>query len=107
MYSPQEKKAYKDRFPNCKHVEIKIYSDGSKGSKCYMGARGNGEGNCGSNMYDDCYLCDRYEERTGEIKIIDELSEYYKREEERLNDMIAYAMKRLEKIKNKTLECEY
>lgn len=106
MYSPQEKKAYKDRFPNCKNVEIKIYSDGSKGSRCYMGAWGDENGNC-ENMSDKCYLCDRYEERSGEIKVVDTVKEYYENEIERLNDMISYATKRLEKIKNGTLDTKY
>jgi hypothetical protein len=107
MYSPSEKKAYEDRFPNCKHVEIKVYGDGSKGSKCFMGAFGDGSGKCGLNMYDDCYLCDKYEERTVEIKVVDTVKEYYENETIRLKNMIAYATKRLEMIENKTLEMEY
>lgn len=107
LYSPQEKQAYKDRFPNCKHVEINVYSDGSKGSSCFRNAFGDGEGNCGLNISDKCYLCDFFEERDGEIKVVDELEDFYKRETERLNDMITYATKRLEMIKNKTLKEEY
>lgn len=107
MYSPSEIKAYEERFPNCKHVEIKVYSDGSKGSKCFMSAFGDGEGNCGSNIADECYLCNYYEERTGEIKVVDTVKEYYENETARLNNMITYATKRLEMIKNKTLEMEY
>jgi hypothetical protein len=106
-YSPQEIKAYEDRFPNCKNVEIKVYSDGSKGSKCYMGAWGDENGNCECNISSKCYLCDRYGERTGEIKVVDTVKEYYENETARLNDMIAYATKRLEMIKNKTLKVEY
>lgn len=104
LYSPQEVQAYKDRFPNCKHVQIEIYSDGSSGSECICGARGDKNGNCGLNTYDRCYLCDMFEERDGEkIKTVDVLEEFYRRETERLNDMITYANKRLEMIKNKTL----
>lgn len=106
MYSPQEIKAYNDRFPNCNNVEIKIYKDGSRGSKCFFGAFGDKEGNCDSNISDHCYMCSHYKERTGKIKVVDELEEYYKRETERLNDMIVYATKRLEMIKNKTLTCD-
>lgn len=101
-YSPQEKQAYKDRFPNCKHVKINVYSDGSKGSRCKRNAVGDGDGNCRS-VSSECYMCDCFEERDGEIIVVDELAEFYKRETQRLNDMIDYATKRLELIKNKTL----
>jgi hypothetical protein len=102
-YSPQEKKAYADRFPNCKHVEIKVYSDKSKGSYCWRNAFGDSEGNCGLNYSDRCYLCNYFEERNEEIKVVDMLEDFYKRETERLNDMIVYATNRLGMIKNKTL----
>lgn len=107
MYSPSEIKAYEERFPNCKHVEIKVYSDGSKGSSCFCMAHGDGEGNCGLNIYDTCYLCQYYEERTGEIKVVDTVKEYYDNETTRLKNMIEYATKRLKMIKDKTLEVEY
>ncbi len=102
-YSPQEIQAYKDRFPNCKHVKIKVYSDESKGSKCFKSAFGDENGNCGLNIYNDCYMCDCFEERDGELKIIDVKEEFYKRETERLQNMIAYAKGRLKQIKDKTL----
>ena len=102
-YSPQEIQAYKDRFPNCKHVVIKVYGDGSKGSWCPRGAHGDGDGNCGLNISDECYLCDKFIERDGEIKVVDVQEEFYKRETQRLKEMIAYAEERLAKIKNKTL----
>lgn len=103
LYSPQEIQAYEERFPKCKHVKIKVYGDGSKSSKCFRSAFGDGNGNCGLNMSDECYLCDSFEERDGELQVIDVLEEFYKRETKRLQDMIRYAEKRLEKIKNKTL----
>jgi hypothetical protein len=103
IYSPQEQQAYKDRFPNCKHVKIQVYDDESKSSKCINMAWGDADGNCGSNMSDKCYMCEYFEERNGEIKTVDVLQEFYKRETERLNNIIAYATKRLEMIKNKTL----
>lgn len=106
MHSPSEIKAYEERFPNCKQVNIKIYSDGSKGSYCFRSAFGDEEGNCGCNTSDKCYLCDYYEERVGEIKVINELEEYYKNETERLIHMIQYANKRLEMIENKTLKID-
>ena len=102
-YSPQEKQAYRDRFPNCKHVKIKVMVMDQKSSECFRSAFGDGNGNCGLNISDKCYLCDSFEERDGELQVIDVLEEFYKRETKRLQDMIRYAEKRLEKIKNKTL----
>ena len=45
FYSPEEKKAYKERFPNCECVIIEKYSDGSQSSHCPYGAfvRENGK----------------------------------------------------------------
>lgn len=106
IYSPQEKQAYKDRFPNCKNVQIKVYGDGSKGSNCFKNAFGDDNGNCGLNISSKCYLCEHYEERDGKIKVVDVLEEYYKREIKRLLNMIDYANNRLEKIKNKTLSMD-
>jgi len=103
MYSPQEIKAYNDRYPNCKQVKIKVYSDGSKGSSCLWSAFGDGKGKCGANISSKCFMCDSFEEREGEITVVDDLEEFYKRETERLNYMIQYAQNRLEMIKNKTL----
>ena len=71
MYSPSEIKAYEDRFPNCKHVEIKVYNDGSSNSECLFSAFGDENGSYGSNVSDKCFLCSCYEERTGEIKVVD------------------------------------
>lgn len=99
LFSPQEISAYQDRFPNCVHVSLKTYEDGSKTSKCVRGAYGNKEGTCCVNISSRCYLCDIYQERDGEIQIIDNLSEYLKRETERLNGMVTYAENRLECIK--------
>ena len=104
MYSPQEISAYEDRFPNCSKVEIQIHSDGSKGSRCHQGARGDENGKCGLNMWNNCYLCDSFSEREGDIEVVDTQAEFYKRETERCNDMIKYASGRLEKIKNRELD---
>jgi hypothetical protein len=102
FYSPDEIKAYQDRFPNCKHVKINIYSDGSKGSRCFMSASGDGDGKC-YGVSDECYMCGSFEERNGEIIVVDTLKEFYEREERRLRNMIEYANKRLEMIENKNL----
>lgn len=95
MYSPQERAAYKERFPNCECVKIKKYSDGSQGSKCPYGAFGDKDGNVGSNIANKCYMCTHYKPRQGDIEIIDEIAEYYKNEKDRLIHMIQYSGSRL------------
>ena len=70
LYSNQEMRAYDDRFPTCSEVIIKVHNDGSKGSFCYMGARGNEEGKCGLNISHECYMCKSYKERPESIEIM-------------------------------------
>ena len=91
MYSPQEKAAYKERFPNCECVKINKYKDGSQGSGCPYGASGDKNGNVGLNICDECYMCTHYKPREGDIEIMDKVAEYYKNEKERLIHMIQYA----------------
>lgn len=98
VYSHEEINAYQDRFPNCKHVEIKVYSDGSKGSRCFKSAFGDGEGNCRSTSK-ECHMCASYEMRTNDIKIINISEEQAKRERERLQEMLKYATEKLKKLK--------
>lgn len=98
FYSKEEKDAYHERFPNCKCVTITKYSDGSSGSDCHNMARGDGEGKCGLNCYNECYMCTDYEPRTSEIEIIDEVEDYYKHEKERLIHMIQYGATRLKEL---------
>lgn len=95
MYSPQERVAYKERFPNCKCVKINKYKDGSKGSCCQYGAFGDKDGNIGLNTQSECYMCTHYEPRNGDIEVIDKVAEYYKDEKDRLIHMIQYAGSRL------------
>ena len=101
MHSPQEISAYEDRFPICDKVKIRVHSDSSRGSKCFKGAFGDNEGKCGLNISNECYVCDSFSERDGNIDVIDTLFEYHKRETERCNDMIQYANERLRKLEGK------
>ena len=99
FYSPQEKKAYFERFPNCKEVKLKIYKDGSSGCRCVYGAFGNKDG----TAYDycqtgECYMCTQYTPRNGDIEIINEVDEYYKNEKDRLVHMLKYAKTRLKEL---------
>lgn len=95
MYSPQEKAAYKERFPNCGCVKINKYKDGSQGSSCPYGAHGDKNGNIGLNIWNECYMCTHYNPRKGDIEVIDKVAEYYKNEKGRLIHMIQYAGSRL------------
>ena len=109
IYSKEEINAYNERFPNCDCVSITVYNDGSRGSSCLKCAFGDGEGNVGSNISKECYMCDCYFPRKDklEIKIIDEVKEYYKNEKYRLIHMLQYASTRLRELEdNKELYME-
>ena len=45
-------------------------------------------------------MCDSYKPREGDIKIIDEVTEYYKHEKDRLIHMLQYASTRLRELEN-------
>ena len=100
IYSPQERAAYEERFPNCECVVINKYNDESQGSSCPYGAFGNEDGDVGLNMWDSCYMCSHYKPREGDIKVIDEVAEYYKNEKDRLIHMLQYASTRLRELEN-------
>lgn len=106
MYSPQERQAYKDRFPTCNRVYKEVYDDGSSGCWCPFGASGDSDGSCGINISDECYLCSNYEIKKDKMKIINVKDEFYKRKKERLEDMITYATKRLEQLNKGELDDE-
>lgn len=95
MHSPQEKAAYKERFPNCECVKINKYKDGSQGSSCPYGVSGDKNGDIGLNIWNKCYMCTHYNPRKGDIEVIDKVAEYYKNEKDRLIHMIQYAGSRL------------
>ena len=69
MYSPSEVKAYHDRFPTCKKVYLKTYSDGSAVCMCALGAFGDKDGNCESNIWSSCYNCKLYEKKNFDEKL--------------------------------------
>ena len=78
IYSPDEKQAYEDRFPTCQHpVEI-IYSDGSNDCHCPFGASGkckDGVVSVGINMWEECYKCRYYKQRTTPVMRINSSDE--------------------------------
>lgn len=105
VYSPEEKTAYKERFPNCGCVEIIKYSDGSQGSKCPYGAFGDKDGNIDLNISDKCYMCTHYNPRQGDIKMVNEGTvEYYENEKDRLIHMIQYAENGLNELEKNMRE---
>lgn len=70
MYSPSEKKAYKDRFPTCENVYRKVYSDGSSHCKCDFGAYGEIDGSAENyNIYKECYYCKRYKKKESAMRV--------------------------------------
>lgn len=100
VYSPQERNAYEERFPNCACVVINKYKDGSQGSSCPYGAHGDRNGDVDLNIWKSCYMCSHYKPREGDIKVIDEVAEYYKNEKDRLIHMLQYASTRLRELEN-------
>lgn len=96
LYSPQEIKAYNDRFPTCANVFLKTYSDGSGGCRCSLGAHGNKDGSCGVNISSECYQCAWYTPRVDKMNEVNEIDEFVKSETSRLEDMLEYATTRLE-----------
>lgn len=97
FYSPEQRKAYQERFPNCECVTIKKYSDGFRNSQCPYGAFG-GENGEAESTYGECYMCDCYKPRKGDIAIINEVDEYYENEKARLLHMLDYANTRLKEL---------
>ena len=96
-YSPQEKQAYQERFPICKHVSFIKYKDGSKGCHCSFGAFGNKDGTAeGHQTQRHCYKCTFFEIRTGEIMTIDMKQEEIKRIKRQIDGLT----KNLEKLTN-------
>lgn len=65
MYSPSEIKAYEERFPTCKNTYLKVWSDGSSGTRCGINSMvsGNSDFTCSSNISAECYYCNNYEKK--------------------------------------------
>jgi hypothetical protein len=68
LYSPQEKKAYAERFPICQHPVNRVYKDNSSGCWCPFGAHGDYGQKCGINISSDCYQCKQFSKRTTPIR---------------------------------------
>jgi len=70
-YSPQERKAYKERFHICDKIKIVIYEDKDKDLRCPFGAYGNINGTYeGDHMHHQCYECKMFEIRDREVEIM-------------------------------------
>ena len=80
LYSPDEKKAYYERFPTCQYPVQITYDDGIKGCHCPFGAFGKYEDGkvIAENLSNRCYGCIYYKERTGTVLTIDDkdMSDY-------------------------------
>ena len=88
MYSPEERKAYQDRFPMCDKVKIVVYDDSSKGSRCPFGAFGNKDGTAdGHQTQDECYKCTNFKIREGEIMTVDLKEEEIKRTKHQIEEL--------------------
>jgi hypothetical protein len=68
-YSPDEKQAYKERFPTCQFPVNRIYNEDSKGCWCPFGAYGEYGQTCRQTCT-VCYQCPYYMERTTPIQDI-------------------------------------
>lgn len=70
LYSPDEERAYKEKFPNCQYP-IEIDYGSSVGCRCPFGAFGNSKDGVVSadnnNLQSECYECNYYKERTAPI----------------------------------------
>jgi len=99
-YSPQERQAYRDRFPTCNYVYKRVYEDNSSGCWCHRNAHGNADGTCGGNISSQCYLCTDYEPKRGAMEVVYVLDGFVKRETQRLEEMINYATLKLELLKS-------
>ena len=87
-YSPQEERAYQERFPICNHVKFIKYPDGSKGCRCDFGAFGNEDGTVkGHQTQSKCYDCTHFELREGKIMTIDIKQEEIKRTKRQIEDL--------------------
>jgi hypothetical protein len=86
MYSPDEERAYQEKFPICDNVKIVKYEDGSQGLRCPFGAFGNKDGTAqGHQTQNECYECRVFipREENKEIEIMDkEEMEIYKLQNE-------------------------
>lgn len=70
VYSPEERKAYFERFPFCKKVSLTIWRDGSFGTKCENNSSGTidktGKITCKGNI-GECYQCKSFSKADSDI----------------------------------------
>lgn len=97
MYSREEHKAYKDRFPTCGRVVKKVYHNGSASCWCHLNANGNADGSCGQTSI-KCYRCTDYIPRKDTMEIIYVTQEFYEREIKRLQEMVVYAQTNIKRL---------
>lgn len=78
LYSPEEIKAYSDRFTTCEYPTNRIWDDNSKGCQCPLGSMGNYNQTIDSNISSECYECKYYKPRVTPIKDIssDDFEDY-------------------------------
>lgn len=68
--------AYRRRYVNCCHVVNQIYEEGTKDSICLLNNVSGGYGGIpGRTVSLDCYKCEYYKKREGEIRELDKLTE--------------------------------
>ena len=63
FYSPDEVKAYKERFTTCQYPMNRVCNDGSVGCWCPYGASGKKDQQINENMSRECYRCKQYKKR--------------------------------------------
>lgn len=98
IYSAEEKRAYRYRFPTCDKVYLKTYHDGSECCKCKRGVYGKSDGSCEDYTYSGCYLCTNYAPRINKMEVVYEKEEFIESEKLHLEDMLKYAQERLEAL---------
>ena len=69
LFSCDEIKAYKERFPICAYPVNIVYKDGSIGCRCPYGASGKKDQELG-HISEECYKCDYFTKRVSEIKTV-------------------------------------
>lgn len=78
-YSPQEKQAYRERFPTCEYPVHITHEDGSHGCHCRVNtytAFGEYGQTCDEyNISNECYECEYYKKRNTPIKEIKSIDE--------------------------------
>lgn len=85
MYSPSQRKAYKERFPTCENPVNVTYNDGSKGCWCPFGASGKYGQEDSVNISKECNGCTLYKLRETPIKEMNRNT--YKKYEEYMRGM--------------------